>query len=175
MFLRLVGLIAGKHGGMALIGSVETANAGSAVDMLASLVAPNANKVLGRLNRKIVTVGYTRILSDGAKFLLGSEPGRAAWKNLFTAVVQLLEAPQDESEIGDGEDQDAALAFANEVQAVEQRDEVRYNRLAMAASSGERDPFKSVADPRLQFVQSMAKLLGGEAGAVARPLVAAQP
>lgn len=113
--------------------------------VLERVFIPELTKVTGDIERKIVAVGISKLLTECQSMI--TPPYRTYWSPILQALIQLFELPSDEDDGIDDEQIDNKQA---EYQAA-------YSQLNFARSKTN-DPIADVNDGRRYLVESLAKL-----------------
>jgi exportin-2 (importin alpha re-exporter) len=154
-YLRIIGLLAAVHGGEGAEASLNSADDGLLFTNAEQLIVPHANKVLGRINRKVMVVGLTRLITEVG----GVAERPPLWVGLVGAIVELLEAKADRATDAkeDGDDTEQMEYAAS------------FSRLTFAVAKQE-DPLPDVEDARVAFIGQLSEFAAAHGGAVSAML-----
>lgn len=94
-FLVFMSLFIGKHGPNFVIEQIDLVQPNLFLNILTSLWIPNITKVNGLIERKMVSVAMTKLLTDCPKMIVS--PYVEHWGNLFKVNIEVLEGHEDES------------------------------------------------------------------------------
>ncbi|KAI9288300.1 putative importin-alpha export receptor [Umbelopsis sp. AD052] len=128
--------------------------------MLNLVVLPELQKVAEPKDRKTCAIGLTRLLTQSDKMM--AEPYVGLWPTIFTALIKLLELPQDLA----GDDLDELYNLDLE----ESGYQATFAKLATAAPVKE-DAFASIPEPTVflaQGIVSLSQRHPGKVGALAQ-------
>ena len=128
--------------------------------MLNLVVLPELQKVAEPKDRKTCAIGITRLLTQSEKMMI--EPYIGLWPTIFTALLKLLELPQDLA----GDDLDELYTLDLE----ESGYQATFAKLATAAPVKE-DAFASIPEPTVFLAQGIVALSQrhpGKVGALAQ-------
>lgn len=153
-FIRFAALLAGKLGPAVYTEAFDRLEPNLTLTILNDVIVPNANKVLGALDRKVVTVGLSRLLC-GLPALMGSPRAQTLWANLVVAIVHVFEAPQDTFVEFEEAMADEIDAQENELASAKEEFQAEYARLSHVAAAAAVDPFPEIVEPRAEFVESI--------------------
>jgi exportin-2 (importin alpha re-exporter) len=123
--------------------------------MLNMVVLPELQKIADPKDRKTCAIGLTRLLTQSDKML--TEPYLTLWPSLLTALLKLLELPQDLA----GNDLDELYTLDLE----ESGYQATFAKLATATPVKE-DLFPSITDPAVFLAQSILALSQRQPGKV---------
>jgi len=140
-------LFAYKYGAQSLVNTIDSLQPKMFGMVLEKLFIPEAQKVSGNIEKRILAVGMTQILCEIDSTIVGEYAH--FWAPLLHSLVALFELPEDET-------------IPDDEHFVEIEDtpgyQASYSQLVFAGKK-ERDPLAAtVADPRIYLAQSLGKL-----------------
>lgn len=139
-------LYAVKNGPSNLIAIVDSIQPQMFGMVLERLFIPDVQKVSGNIERKIVSVGITKLLCECQELVDG--PYSQFWSPLLQALIGVFELPEDDSTHPD--DHFIEVDDTPGYQAA-------YSQLAFA-NKKDHDPLQGVADMRFNLAHSLSKL-----------------
>ncbi|EJU01600.1 importin alpha re-exporter [Dacryopinax primogenitus] len=143
-----------------IITTLNTIQAGIMAPLLKSVITPELPRTQVK-HRKVVVVGYTRLLTQCP--LLLQEPNVEAWPTTLEAVLQLFEGSQAVS----AEKEEDVADF--DVEPGQEMYQASFSKLSASAVK-EADPVGYVNDPRVYLSEQLAQLSSAKPGVV-KPLM----
>mmetsp|Transcript_22084 Transcript_22084/g.77407 ORF Transcript_22084/g.77407 Transcript_22084/m.77407 type:complete len:992 (-) Transcript_22084:120-3095(-) len=145
-----IGLVAARYGPDVAVGCIEAVQANLTIMFTRDVFCPNANKVLGTIERRITQVGWTRVLCETPALFLADDASIRVWSDAVVAIVQTFEVAEDDTVSKEEEDAELALEENTEYTA-------QFAQLAFAAEA-EQDPVPEFGEAREFLVRSLAEL-----------------
>lgn len=156
-FVIFLCTFSGKHGIGFVVDNMNKLQDGIFWMVLKSLWIPNLHGISGKLEKKAVAVGSTKILCEFPALLQGE--GRAVWVELVQGIIKLFGGAEESTPTADYQEEVEDLVYNS-----------GFSNLKYASKS-EVDYFSGIKDERAFFISSFQQL-AAKAGAEVSPLVA---
>ncbi|KZO99252.1 putative importin-alpha export receptor [Calocera viscosa TUFC12733] len=144
-----------------LINALNTIQAGIMSPLLKTVITPEMSRTQGK-HRKVVAVGYTRLLTECPLML--QEPNVQAWPLTLEEILHLFTHPQAVT----AEKEEDVADF--DVEPGQDSYQASFSKLS-ASAVREADPVAYVSEPRVFLSEQLAKLSAAKPGVVS-PLMA---